>query len=273
MRTPTTVLILLLALPAATAQEQTPLERAQAALRGGRSEAALEIYEKAIAAAPHEAAARVGAARCLLALGRVADAIERLEAEERRTPERVDVLVALGEAYFAAARQRLDAQPPGPAAEIKFRLIDAADRLERALRLDPGCGEASYTLGLARLFLDPPEAEAAVKALEAAHPVKRTDPAYHFFLGMARQHAGEHAAAAEAYRRSAELYQAAETTRGYALTAWRRAGTCAAEAGREEEAAEAFTCAFDLDPRCAATFHDVWQAYVRTPEGELVEEE
>jgi tetratricopeptide (TPR) repeat protein len=266
MRLPGAVLILLLATPGAIAQKQTPLERAQAALRAGRPEAALGMYEEILAATPQDAAAQVGAAKCLLALGRVTEAIERLEAEERRSPERADVMLALGEAYFAAARQRLDAQPPGPAAEIKFRLIDAADRLERALRLDPRCQEASYTLGLARLFLDPPEAEAAVKALEAARPLKRTDPAYHFFLGLARQHAASHAGAAEAYRRSAELYQASEATRGYAITAWRRAGTCAAEAGRDKQAADAFTCAFNLDPRCAATFQDVWQVYAGTPE-------
>ena len=113
--------------------------------------------------------------------------------------------------------------------------------------------EASYYHGLAKLDLDPPDAVAAVESLKRAAPLKQEDPGYWFFLGTACQHARQFRQAARAFEEAARLYGRHQKTRGFCLTAHKRAGACAHLAGEDKAAARAFANAYKLDPSDEST--------------------
>jgi len=259
------ILLMGVASGAAFAQETTDLARAAAHLEAGRIEEALRTLEAVRARRPQEVAAHVGVGRCLIRLGRYEQAIERLEAAESLFPSSAEVLCVLGQAYFWDARRMKSSGGGGRAFEIQARLIDAAERCERAIREKPRLLEAAYYHGLAKLDLDPPEAEAAVESLNRAAPLKKEEPEYWFFLGTACQQAKQFRQAARAFEKAARLYGRHEQTRGFCLTAHKRAGANAHLAGETEAAVRAFVSAYRLDPSHAGTFEELWRLYTAEP--------
>jgi tetratricopeptide (TPR) repeat protein len=262
---PLSILLMGVASGAALAQETTDLARAAAHLEAGRIEAALGTFQAVRARRPREVAAHVGVGRCLIRLGRYDRAIQRLEAAESMFPTSARVLCVLGQAYYWDARRMKSSGVRGRAFEIRARLIDAAERCERALRANPKLLEAAYYHGLAELDLGPPEAEAAVKSLNRAAPLKKEDPDYWFFLGTACQQARQFRQAARAFEEAARLYRCHEQARGFCLTAHRRAGANAHRAGDTEAAIRAFVAAYRLDPSHAGTFEALWRLYTDDP--------
>ena len=256
-----TLLILVLALSGIAQTESLNRDRAQTLANNGRHAEALEAYQALRAAHPDRPEAWTGSACALLELGQVLPAIQLLESAEERFAGRADVIFLLGRAYFQDAQRLMAGPERQQAGEIKFRLIDAADRCDQALRLEPDHHEAHYYKGLACLYQDPPDAETAVTALRAASPARKNRPDYHYFLGLACEHAGLFRDSAVAYRQSAKLYQKNEATQGYALTSWKRAGVAAARAGKPAWATEAFERAVQLAPEHAETYQAIWTAY------------
>ncbi len=261
MKIPLVILAWFLAAALTVAQEDTPLSEARARLAAGRPHEALKAFNAARTENPDLAGAHVGAARCLLRLGRQVEAIVVLEKSEKGFPGNAEVLSVLGQAYFHEARSLMQSRRRRTAGEIKFRLYDAAAKCEAATRLDPKNQRAFYFLGLAHLYLDPPEGEKAVKALSTAATLEANDPECHFYLGLAHDHTGEFDRAARAYGKSANIYRKKKDGRQYALTAFLRAGVCQAKTGDHGAAGRFFKAAFQLDPSSTATFQEIWKTY------------
>lgn len=261
MKIPLVILAWFLAVASMTAQESSALSEARARLAAGRPREAMKAFDAARTANPDLVEAHVGAARCLLRLGRHLEAIVLLEKAEKRFPENAEVFLALGQAYFQEARSLIQSRRRRTAGEIKFRLHDAVARCETATRLDPKNQRAYYFLGLAHLYLDPPEAEKAVAALLTAARLEADDPECHFYLGLAHDHTGKYDRAAQAYGMAANLYREKKDGRRYALTAFLRAGVCKAKTGDHDAAGKIFKAAYLLDPSSTATFQEIWKTY------------
>lgn len=102
----------------------------QAALRMGRNERALSLYERAVEAAPERVAARDALGSVLLAVGRVQEALEQYEWVAQHAPESASSWYGLGVAYERAGRTE-----------------DAIAALEHAVQLAEDSAQSQFKLG------------------------------------------------------------------------------------------------------------------------------
>ena len=156
----------------------------------GRSDRAIESFEKVIALAPHWP-------RGFFTLAR------HYEAEERDA----EALRAYGQGL---ALEPSNAQARNNYEKLAIKMALELDRpvvlalgTDQTVAIDPRSAASYYQLGLRYLRND--EAEAAVAALQQAIALEPGHDAAHLFLGLAYTSLGAHARAEAAYRRAIAL--------------------------------------------------------------------
>ena len=130
--------------------------------------------------------ARLLIGRIQLERGNSAKALEHLDAVREKSPQNMQVLHTLSEAYLAARRWS-----------------DAEATAEQMLELDPGSAQANLTLARCFLRQEKPD-EAAAAALEAVG-LQFANPAGHFLLGAALVQLENWAGAEKALRNHLQL--------------------------------------------------------------------
>jgi tetratricopeptide (TPR) repeat protein len=165
---------------------------AEGALAAGRVDEALELYEQLLAASPGNVRALHGRGRARLAIGDLTGAEEDLQVLAAQTqPPRLAAALWADLALVASGRNDSD---------------EAMRRLDRAVALDPGYGEARLRRGLLyRGVGQPREAEQdVVAALAAGLPQALTAEAWLSAAELAR-YRGDLAAARQRLRRCLDV--------------------------------------------------------------------
>ncbi|MEA1674271.1 tetratricopeptide repeat protein [Nitrospirillum sp. BR 11163] len=203
------------------------LEGRAAALREDRPDAALALYQQAVAVRragdlPPRAETWNGLGVCLLAAGRTAEAIPALQAAVAADPRFGEALSNLGGALKAAKR-----------------LDEAAASYRRALALFPLIPELHTNLGTVLAELNRP-----AEALAAYEEAVRLNPAFvggWLNVGMGRRAMDDVQGAIDAYHRALALDPAFHR-------AWTALGAALHDLGRLEDAAAAAEKALALKP-------------------------
>jgi tetratricopeptide (TPR) repeat protein len=164
--------------------------RGAALAQAGKCDEALPLFQRALAADPHEARAGLLAGRCQLAAKRYAEAEALLVDASRRDSSLAGVQLELAAARYhqenyAGARESLEKARPESAGQARFELYDGlvllregkrdegVAALERARQADPKAVEplASYAQGV--VLSNQGETERARESLERA---RQSDP-------------------------------------------------------------------------------------------------
>jgi len=136
---------------------------AYAAAQAGRHDQAVELYRRAVSAAPGSASLRYDLGLELAAVGRRSEALEAFHESARLDPGSPDGLNEIGRLEIEAGRlgaaksaldEALRRNPEYPPAQnnrgvvefLQGRFAEAADRFRRALRADPDNADAWYNL-------------------------------------------------------------------------------------------------------------------------------
>ncbi len=215
-------------------------------------------YEKALAAyrtksdGDHAVAARVGAGRCQLALGRVREALEMLEAVANEDGAGPDALVALAEALHASAEQ---------AGQDKlFRLQQLEEALTKcASALERDTGFAAAYRVRARVERSKGQVDEALVSAGKAVELNPSDGDNQLELGHAHAALSARSAAADAYEAAAKAYPKASATKR--RDAWLWAAFTHDQNGAPERAADAYANSFAVDPSNGALYTGLWQLY------------
>jgi tetratricopeptide (TPR) repeat protein len=157
---------------------------AEARLRSGQADQAVEGMRRAVEAQPAVAALRYGLGLTLAGAGRPDEALEQMRALLALDPDHAEALNFIGYSY----------------AELGARLDEAEALLRRALRVAPRRGHIVDSLGW--LMLKKGEPARAVELLELATRLIGPDPLVLEHLGDAYRAAGRAADAAGAWRRA-----------------------------------------------------------------------
>jgi arylsulfatase A-like enzyme/Flp pilus assembly protein TadD len=232
------------------------------AMRAGRHDHALRLFEQAIAVEPNFLDAHQQRGNALLRMGRAADAVAALERALELNPDNVATLHELAKAHLAAGDARTglallqrvhSISPEVPTAYFTRadalvelgRPQEAVAELERLLQVDPASPRARYELGRLRLRLgDLPGARGEIlRALEIELHLFSA----HFNLGLIAEALGDGATARREYE--AELDSFPDNHE-----AWANLGLLQAAAGDGGRAAEAFRNVIELRP-------DLYQGY------------
>lgn len=163
------------------------LRQAQADLRAGRPGEAARLFRQLLARRPYDGDALHGLGLALAQQGRIADALEALEAAAQVLPDHPEV------AFNRALARQLAGDSEGAIAGFR-----------RAAALAPAHAAAWRNLGTALLAADAPAAE-ALPAFEAALRADPQDAAALQGLGFCRQRLGQAEAALAAFQAAFRL--------------------------------------------------------------------
>ena len=226
----------------------------------GKYGEALGFFQAVLAVRPRKEGARLGAGRCLVALGRHAEALAVLQKAQDLPKPSAAVFHVMGQALYREGIRRRGAPRPGDDENTPASFfLDASIQCSKAVRLDPKFHEAYYCLGLIKLQAGAAGAAAAERAFEKAVALKPDQPSYLQGLGLALQFGGKLEKAVEAYERTLQVTP--ETFKEFHRDTHARAGFCHGRAGRWEQAGEAFGRAYTLAPLNDATFQMIWTAF------------
>ncbi|MBN2491395.1 MAG: tetratricopeptide repeat protein [Planctomycetes bacterium] len=253
-------LVWLASAPVTGAQDDPDLRIGLELYAAGKYEMALGSFRAVIEARPDKPAASVAAGRCLIALGRTAEAIECLVRAASPGEPSAELSSVLGQAYYWSGLQHLADDPSEESRSVaQARLSSAVDSLNRAVAAAPDADEALYFLGRTRLQSGAEGAAAAEKALARAVQLKPDQPSYREQLGEALLWLGRFPEAAAAYRKAAELAGAEfQSFRRQCLV---RAGQCHGLGGDAASAEADFRAAFELGPEDTSLFLALWEVY------------
>lgn len=244
------------------------------ALAARRPDEALALARRALAQAPHHAAANRLAAKLLLDAGDFAGAEQRIADALASDPRhggsqmiggyvasrRGDLPLAIARFTAAAAAMPGD---PRPAFLRAVALLESGARgqaetgLEALVRHHPGHAPAWSVLGHARRTRG--DAAGATAALERALALAPDLADAWFDLGLARQDGGDMAGAARAYARVAELQPER-------AQAWINLGGALQDTARLDAAFAAYARAYRLD---RTTFAPIAHALTSRPHGRM----
>lgn len=215
--------VLALFVASAAAQPGDALAAAKKLHDQGKFEPALDAFETLIVDSPDEPAAYTGAGKCLLALGRVPDALALMQKAVKQPRADAENYSVLGQAFYFDACAILANPASQRAPFVSAVLADAEKNLRTAVEKNAKLFLAQYYLGKALVQAGRPE-EAGKPLLLAAQlaPPK--------FKAWAAGVCGEAAAAADA-------------------------------GGDPEGAVAAWKLGFKLDPSNNALFARIWSTY------------
>jgi len=227
---------------------------AQADYRG-----ALRAYQAILRLRPQAVAACCGAGKCLIALGRIQDAMTLLQKAVGFPDATAEAHSVLGQTCFWGAENlRRNAKPWDSQAPLAGALFaDAEAALNRAIEMDARLPLAHFFLGKVKMAQNRPvkAATAFCNALE----IDANNTSFHFELARALERSRKHAAAAEAFRAAAA--HAPEGFESYARKARVHAAACLARAGDMPRATEAFKREFLANPKDIALFRMAWRIF------------
>lgn len=243
------VVVLVVAVGAAGAQAE--LAAAKRLYDRGDYDKALAAY-RAKASGDTAIAARVGEGRCQLALGRVREALEVLEAVANEDGAGPDALVALAEALHASAE------------------LAGQDKLFRLQQLEDALAKCAAALERDATFAAAHRVRSRVErskgqvddALVSAGKAVELDPAEgdnHLELGHVHAARAARSAAADAYEAAAKAYPKVRATPRRDAYLW--AAFTHDQNGAPERAADAYLNSFAIDPSNAALYNGLWQLY------------
>ena len=137
-----------------------------------------------------ETDARIGEARLLIADGRVQDALASLERAAKKSPDRADLQLVIGDCLEELSRHG-----------------EAEQAYRAAVRLDPESGEAAFKLG--RVLRDQGQRRAAAEMAERAIALGGDQASFavaaYLLAGDARRESNDRARAVRAYQKYLEL--------------------------------------------------------------------
>lgn len=223
---------------------------------------ALRRYRALAESNPRSVRAHVGVGRCLLRLGLRHDALDAMERIEAEFPDDDRVLTVLAETYLAEAQYLIDRRGRQLASEIKFRLQDAAERADRAAKINAKNYDAHYIAGLARLLFDPPDATAALAALKRAEAGKARDAEYHYYLGLAHAQNEDYGKSAKAYVAAGARHAKGDRNPPRALAAFLRAAGAFAAAEDDTGAFGTLMRALRVAKAPEPVYAAIWEIYV-----------
>ena len=221
------------------AQAEFYLALADGYRKAGRAEEALPYYVEALRRRPGMAEARRNYAQSLTGLGRVAEAVQTLEAG---APEDAATLNALGAAYLNAGQT-----------------TQSAEALRRALRSEPDLPEAHVNLGNALSALEDPAG--AMAALRGAIRLRPGLAGAHNNLASLLQAQGDFAQARYHFER------AIRSDPGDAVAQYNYGRALAAEKLYRQAEAH-LSRALELDPRLAEAAVSLGMALERSGQAE-----